>query len=345
MKNGVPHKFDANGNLVPLKKVSEENSLEERLREALSDPAKLEATKAIKAKYPEVTAGLLDQFFDMHGDDISNGADPLDEFTEFFYANFEVASDYADIDEKKGKDHDGDGDIDSDDYMAAKDKAIKKAMGKDVDEAAITEPIELKDALERYSLGELLDTAAEFYQDEGDGDSAQMAKQFAKEFRNSLDAFDGGIQEGKLKEAIKSIITRTLTKEYVNEAATNQLASKLEDLKIYPGAQQVINQLENIVTEVESFYGKTRDKIQKIYDSMETIENEEGLKIGVFIGPSIESAFLKDLRPVTKKGFTHDLQLPKAKQLDPEMIAQARAAGDIDEAPEDDKQTVFTPSI
>ena len=32
--------------------------------------------------------------------------------------------------EAKGKDHDDDGDIDSDDYMAAKDKAIKKAMGK-----------------------------------------------------------------------------------------------------------------------------------------------------------------------------------------------------------------------
>lgn len=33
------------------------------------------------------------------------------------------------INEKK-KDHDGDGDIDSDDYMIARDKAIKKAMGK-----------------------------------------------------------------------------------------------------------------------------------------------------------------------------------------------------------------------
>ena len=38
------------------------------------------------------------------------------------------------IKEKKGTDHDGDGDIDSDDYMAAKDKAIKKAMGKDDEE-------------------------------------------------------------------------------------------------------------------------------------------------------------------------------------------------------------------
>ena len=29
---------------------------------------------------------------------------------------------------KKQKDHDGDGDIDSDDYLMAKDKAIKKSM-------------------------------------------------------------------------------------------------------------------------------------------------------------------------------------------------------------------------
>jgi len=29
------------------------------------------------------------------------------------------------------KDHDGDGDIDSEDYMMAKDKAIKKAMGEE----------------------------------------------------------------------------------------------------------------------------------------------------------------------------------------------------------------------
>ena len=52
----------------------------------------------------------------------------LDNFNEFLSVN----TDY--IDEKKGKDHDGDGDIDGDDYMAAKDKAIKKAMGKNVDE-------------------------------------------------------------------------------------------------------------------------------------------------------------------------------------------------------------------
>jgi hypothetical protein len=42
------------------------------------------------------------------------------------------------INEKK-TDHDGDGDIDSDDYMIARDKAIKKAKGKKVDEAEVNE--------------------------------------------------------------------------------------------------------------------------------------------------------------------------------------------------------------
>ena len=51
------------------------------------------------------------------------------------------------LQEKKGKDHDGDGDIDGDDYMAAKDKAIKKAMGKDVNEAEE----KIKRALKRKS--------------------------------------------------------------------------------------------------------------------------------------------------------------------------------------------------
>jgi hypothetical protein len=40
----------------------------------------------------------------------------------------------AGLEETKGKDHDGDGDVDSDDYMASKDKAIKKAMSEDKNE-------------------------------------------------------------------------------------------------------------------------------------------------------------------------------------------------------------------
>ena len=235
----------------------------------------------LKSKYKDLmTTNIIKDFLDMHYNDLKAGADIEDEFEEYLAANFEGPSDFPDVDEKKGKDHDGDGDIDSDDYLAAKDKAIKKAMGKDT-------------------------------------------------------------KEEQLKEAIKTIIKKSLT-ENLNEAATNRLSSIGDEYQSFAGAQQVVNQLENIVTEVESFYSKTRDKIQKIYDSMNTIENDEGLKVGVFIGPAIESAFMQDLRPVTKKGFTKDLQLPKAKRLDPELVSQARAAGDIEEEP---KSTVFTPNI
>ena len=66
-----------------------------------------------------------------------------------------------------------------------------------MEEAAIKEPIGLKDALERYSLGEILDTAEEFYRENDENDSAEMAKSYAKQFRDALDAFDGGVEEEK----------------------------------------------------------------------------------------------------------------------------------------------------
>ena len=272
-----------------------------------------QVVSALRTKYPDITAGILKDFIRTHGDDLMAGADIEDEFEEYIYANYETASDFR---EAKGKDHDGDGDIDSDDYMAAKDKAIKKAMGKDEGYA-----------MKRMQRAHTQDRLA------GKKSTYDQAKEKQKD------------QEKQLKEAIKSIIKKTLTEDVINEAATNSLSSAMEDFGGYGGAQSVINSLENIVTEVESFYGKVRDKIQKVYDDMNNIENDEGLKIGPFIGPSIENAFMKDLRPVTKRGFTSGLQLPKAKQLDPAMVAQARAAGDIEESPEEPKATVFTPNF
>ena len=341
---------------------------------------------ALRAKYPDITAGIVKDFIRTHYEDLKAGVDIETEFGEYISNNYEGPSDvreaeegidmsskdgyiafidnenilanyniedaeemarelamthhdagkdqdnfvksfmaaykeggydYDDqVHEKQGKDHDGDGDIDSDDYLAAKDKAIKKAMGKDESYA-----------MKRMQKAHTQDRLA------GKKSTYDQAKEKNKE------------QEKQLKEAVKSIIKKTLTENMINEAATNHLSIAMDDFGDYSGAQGVINALENIVTEIESFYGKVRDKIQKVYDDMGGIENAEGLKIGTFIGPSIENAFMKDLRPVTKKGFTKDLQLPKAKRLDPEVVAQARAAGEIDETPEDTKTTVFTPNF
>jgi len=179
------------------------------------------------------------------------------------------------ISEAEAKDLDNDGNIDSDDYMMAKDKAIKKAMGK---------------------------------------------------------------EEEIVKESVKSIIKKILSEEVLNEAATNNLAKLADEYESFPGMKQSIIQLQDIVTDIEVFYDKTRDKIQKIYNTLGEIKNEEGLKVGGFLAPTIQSNFEKDLRPVTRKGFTSELNLPKVKTLTQDQIRQA--GGELEEEP---KQTVFSP--
>ena len=76
-----------------------------------------------------------------------NGLHPDDDRDECIGMVIDDTIDNADWDsyEGKKKDHDGDGDIDSDDYMKAKDIAIKKAMGKEK---------ELKD--EKTPIGEFI---------------------------------------------------------------------------------------------------------------------------------------------------------------------------------------------
>ena len=203
-----------------------------------------------------------------------------DEFEEFMSVNYEQPSDFMQ-EEKADKDHDGDGEVESkeDEYKGVKDKAIKKAMGKD---------------------------------------------------------------KKDIKEAVKNIITKVLEEQVLNEAATNELARIADEYGDFGGLKSAVIDLQNIVTDIEAYYDKTREKIQKVYNDLGDITNEEGLKVGAFIAPSIEAAFNKDLRPAVKKGFTSGLDTPKVK-----TISQA----DVDrgyiqrEAPEEPKSTVFTPNF
>ena len=198
----------------------------------------------IKEKYKDLPGidMIIKDFIKTHYNDLMDGADPVDEFEQFVDHNYDLL-------EKKGKDHDGDGDIDTDDYMAAKDKAIKKAMGK----------------------------------------------------------------EEELKEAIKGIIKKTLSEEMINEAATNELAKLADSYGGFKGMQVIINDLENIVTDVQSYYARTQEKLQSVFNKVEQVENEDGLKVGGFLAPAIEAAFRKDVRPVQRKGFMDGVEIPKVK--------------------------------
>ena len=329
----------------------------------------------------------------------------LDNFKEFLSVN----TDY--VDEKKGKDHDGDGDIDGDDYMAAKDKAIKKAMGKEVNErvGALQDFISLiqdraedsgfpeeeeaeevvyaigdhynfgvdilhgpKDVVNEgrrrkmkggkvvtendyetggyvESMGPRLDKALKaltiVWDEWKNGPATEPGMvPFAK--KDLLSYIDSQINEGEdivedtveeheeIKEAFKAIISKVLQEEVITEAATGNLSKIASTYNDFEGFQAAINDLENIVTDVESYYSKTKDKIQKVYDSFKDIKNTEGLAVGAMLGPAIESAFRKDLMPVTEKGFTKGLEMPKVKMLETDEVAEEEL---------EEKETVFKP--
>jgi len=332
------------------------------------------------------------------------------------------------VSEKKGKDHDGDGDVDKDDYMAAKDKAIKKAMGKDevmnIDRkgkvktnspsnytggAADTRKV-LKEVLASHigkikeKYGEILgiDSLIKDYikthkNDIMDGDfgkdpvfyfdlfvdanydrvdeeeipsatltrintTVKNPKSMAQAILKFVDQVDDKEQPAlfanpklkraleflkdladdevvepeaeveeyritekqsvQLKEAIKGIIKKSLKDDMIEEAATNQLAKIADDYDSFGGMKQSVIDLQNVVNDIESFYERTREKIQKVYDKLGEIRNDEGLKVGGFLAPAIESAFKKDLRPVMKNNFTGGLNLPNIKPVRSLPIAQ-----------------------
>ena len=148
-----------------------------------------------------------------------------------------------------------------------------------------------------------------------------------------------------VKENIKAIIQKVLEEGTVNEAATQELARIADDYAGFEGMKGAILDLQNLVSDIEAYYDKTREKIQKVYDTLGEIRNEEGLKVGGFLAPAIETAFMKDLRPVTKQGFTKGLDQPKVKVISQADI-DAHNSGErpLGEA-EPPKETVFTPNI
>ena len=171
---------------------------------------------------------------------------------------------------------------------------------------------------------------------DGDGDVDSDDYMAAKD-KAIKKAMGKEVNEDIVKKNIKHIITKVLEEQTINEAATNQLSKLADDYQDFKGMQIVINDLENIVTDVESFYSKTKDRLQGVMDKVGDVSNAEGLKVGAFIAPAIEAAFRKDLRPVTSKGFTKDLNIPKVRR-----ISQADFdRGYVDEA--EPKQTVYSP--
>ena len=272
----------------------------------------------------------------------------------------QVKAKFPKLSEKKGKDHDGDGDIDSDDYMAAKDKAIKKAMGKDKDEK--NEELELpQSALTRIntdiknpktmaqSILQYIDAVDDkedpsLFKNQKLARALDMLKDLADDPTQGFDKdINKAVSKGKLRtgdigidEAIKKLIKKVLKEDTLNEAATNSLAALADSYGGFKGMQVILNDLENIVTDIESYHARTQEKLQSVFNKVGQVENEEGLKVGGFLAPAIEAAFVKDLRPVTRKGYMKGIDIPKVQFLPKDVKTPS-----MEETP---KRTVFGPN-
>ena len=360
--SGDSKKVDKHDKMVPVKKgnhVDTFNGLKKaQLREEVDarlDPYEdrgeiLKQVMALLVREKGASREELKGFISTHMEDILNAPDDaaiVDEFEQYISVN----NDY--VDEKKGKDHDGDGDIDGDDYMMAKDKAIKGAMSEGRRRKMKGGKVVTENDYETggyvESMGPMLDKILKqlisVWDEWKDGPATEPAMvPFAK--KDLVSYIDSKIVEGEdivedsieehqeLKEAFKAIITKVLQEEMISEAATGNLSRVASSYDDFEGMQTAVNSLENVVTEVESFYAKTKEKIQKVYDSFKDIKNVEGLAVGAMLAPAIESAFKKDLIPVTEKGFTRGLEMPKVKVLETDGIAEEEL---------DEKETVFTP--
>tara|TARA_R110000850_G_scaffold218225_4_gene343772 strand:+ start:607 stop:2637 length:2031 start_codon:yes stop_codon:yes gene_type:complete len=323
---------------------------ENRAIDAAAKKAKFSegAEKSIRQALTDVNG--LEHEIDAYLDSIKFSGDSFDSIQDYV-EDFENYVADKGLEEKKGKDHDGDGDIDGDDYMMAKDKAIKGAMSEGRRRKMKGGKVVTENDYETggyvESMGPMLDKILKqlisVWDEWKDGPATEPAMvPFAK--KDLVSYIDSKITEGEdivedsieehqeLKEAFKAIISKVLQEEVITEAATGNLAKIASQYSDFEGMQAAVNDLENVVTDIESYYAKTKEKIQKVYDSFRDIKNAEGLAVGAMLGPAIEAAFKKDLIPV--KGFTSGLEMPKVKMLETDEIAEE----DLDE-----KETVFTP--
>ena len=140
-----------------------------------------------------------------------------------------------------------------------------------------------------------------------------------------------------LKESIIGIIGKVL-----NEAATANLAALSDENASVAELPGIVNSLENIVTEIESFWLKEQQKIQGVFDQIGNIKNDDNLPIGYkFVQPILDS-LKKDLEPVLAKITLDDLKLPEAPAPDQTQVNDPNAAEELPPVPE--KETVFSPA-
>ena len=334
---------------------------------------------ALRTNYPDITAGILKDFIKTHGQDLLGGVDIQDEFEQYIDNNYEGPSDFADVKEMDSPRHaDGtpkSNDEMTDDerenyYNDLDDVSEKQGAEEGIDMSSkdgYVSFIDNENILANYTPEDAEEMARELamthhdagqdqdnfvrsfmaaYKEGGHDTHDQVHEKQGKDHDGDGDidgddymaAKDKAIKKA-LKENVKAIISKILTETTINEAATAKLSDWGAGYESFEGVKPVVNELENIVTELESFYDRMNDKISKAFEKTNNFKNDEGLNIGAFIAPSLEAAFLQDLRPIRKNFLKGGIALPKVKTISSAEINQMKADG----LAEEPKSNIFQP--
>lgn len=146
--------------------------------------------------------------------------------------------------------------------------------------------------------------------------------------------------ESKEMKLLKEAITKKVT-SILSEAATANLAQFSDENASVQGIPAILNNLENVVTEIESFILKEQTKVQGIFDSIGAIKNEDGIPVGFKFAQPIMDSFQKDLEPVLQKISFDSIKLPDAPETD--SVEPVTPEGEEEQPEMEPKQTVFSP--
>jgi len=165
--------------------------------------------------------------------------------------------------EAKKKDHDKDGDIDSDDYMAAKDKAIKKAMGKKVKESR------LKDEREDMEADASQMSKAEFIKAHGKSNEYIWDRVQAREKGQTNEELTA--KQKKLPVGLQKAIAKkqgNKPKDKVEEKVQSLkalLEQEVEQAEIVIAAKSLVDELQDMIEQL----GKMQnDELGAVVDQM-----------------------------------------------------------------------------
>ena len=164
----------------------------------------------------------------------------MDKFNLKGFINENNLGAYSKLEAKK-RDVDGDGDIDSDDYMAAKDAAIKKAMNKNenINEATDLETAEIIASI-LYKISD------------GNTTARQSAFETAKEYGISFNLILQKYQDkgGNLQDIDFETLKEDLSTSDFNLDSSKVMKEFIQEVEKAPNADEIFEKFENFLNSI-----------------------------------------------------------------------------------------------